>query len=159
MTSYQTSRTAILKQADSKHRGHEQNECLICWGFIHRQTGPAPLAPKHISIFDLCWANIHTCSHTPLSACLAAVLYSYWSVHLLASVPQRSLRLNGPCNSCCVDSGERQHKMTWMKLKWNWYLKWMLCQSCLQAFQCCTPHMHFICISESRLCNCGVIQP
>lgn len=136
-------------------QGHEQNEGLICRGFIHGLTGPAPFAPKHISIFDLCWANIHTCSHTPLSACLAAAPYSYWSVHLLASVPQRSLRLNVPCNSCCVDSGERQRKMTWMKLKLNWYLKWMLQAAC-RPF---SARVHFICISESRLRNCGVIQP
>ncbi len=127
----------------------------------------APLAPAlacSLSIFDLRWARISTCSYLPLTPspppiCLAVALYSYWSVHLLASVPEMNTRLNALSGSCCVDSGERQHRLRGIKLKWNGYLKWMWCQSCLRAFQRCGSSMCFTCTPVSKLCNCGVIWP
>lgn len=122
---------------------------------------PSSLAPtfaSNFSIFDLCWTHVSTCSYPPPSTCWAATLYSYWSVNLLASVPERNIRLNAQSSSCWMDSDKRQRRLRWMKLKWNWYLKWMWCWGCLQAFQHCSSRMRFICTPVRKLCKCGVTQ-
>lgn len=146
-------------------QGSSKNWVMICLLFIHHLPFalpvPAPLATDlacNISIFDLRWAHVSTCSYPLPPICLAAALYSYWSVHLLVSVPEMNTRLNALSSSCCVDSGERQRGLRWIKLKWNRYLKWMWCQSRLGPFLHCGSYVlqwesYVTVVSYSHTCS------
>ena len=111
------------------------SQCCVCTGQSQLSLGRALAC--NISICDLCWLHVSTCSyHPPPPICLAATLYSYWSVHLLACVPEMNTRLNAPIWRllCGQQRAKVQAGMNKIEMKWIFKTNVMSGQ-CLWVFQ------------------------